>query len=72
MATSFFVFCRPDLGQQTKIDVAIHSRVDTSKKEIKEIAALWVHYLSFCSLFEIKGKDINAFWRSEVLKFKRK
>lgn len=30
----------------TRIDVSIHSRVDTSNKEIKEIAALWINYLN--------------------------
>lgn len=33
-------------GQPTKIDVAFHSRVDTSNNEIKAIAALWVNYLN--------------------------
>ena len=33
-------------GQQTKIDVTIHSRVDTTQREIKEIADLWINYLN--------------------------
>src|SRR5688572_6914949 len=32
-------------GQQTKIDVTIHSRVDTTEREIKEVAMLWINYL---------------------------
>lgn len=32
------------LGQQ--IDLAIHSRVDTTKKEIREITTLWTNYLN--------------------------
>ena len=33
-------------GQQAKIDVTIHSRVDTTQKEIKEVAELWIDYLN--------------------------
>jgi hypothetical protein len=32
-------------GQKTSVDITIHSRVDTSKYEIKEIVALWTNYL---------------------------
>ncbi len=33
-------------GQHTNIEITIHSRVDTTKKEIKEIATLWSNYLA--------------------------
>ncbi len=33
-------------GQQKKIDFTIHSRVDTTQKEIKEITKLWIDYLN--------------------------
>lgn len=55
------------IGQQTKIDVAIHFRVDTSKKEIKEVAALWVNYLNSQpdSLYD------NPWWNNaEKLKYR--
>jgi hypothetical protein len=42
----FLLSENPTMGQQTKIDVAIHSRADTSKKEIKEVAELWTNYLN--------------------------
>lgn len=32
--------------EQEEIDVTIHSRVDTTQSEIKEIAELWVDYLN--------------------------
>lgn len=56
------------IGQQTIIDVEIHSRVDTSKKEIKEIAVLWANYLNSTpdSLYD------NPYWNNaEKAKYKR-
>ena len=42
----FLFSANPTFGQQTKIDVTIHSRVDTTQKEIKEVAVLWTNYLN--------------------------
>ena len=64
----FLFAANPTIGQQTKIDVAIHSRVDTSKKEIKEVAGPWANYLNSKpdSLYD------NPYWNShEKLKFRR-
>src|SRR4051812_21544720 len=33
-------------SQSKNINITIHSRVDTSKKEINEIATLWANYLN--------------------------
>lgn len=63
----FLFSASPAIGQQTKIDVTIHSRVDTSKKDIKEIAALWINYLNSQpdSLFD------NPYWNNaEKVKYK--
>src|SRR6478736_1174336 len=38
--------CVLTYAQKPTINVTIHSRVDTSKQEIKEIVALWTHYLT--------------------------
>jgi len=38
--------CILTFAQKPTIDLTIHSRVDTSKQEIKEIVALWTNYLS--------------------------
>lgn len=54
-------------GQQTKVDVTIHSRVDTTNKEVKEVAALWIHYLNSRpdSIYD------NPYWNNaEKSKFK--
>jgi len=54
-------------GQQTKVEVTIHSRVDTTKKEIKEVAELWINYLNSKpdSLYD------NPYWNNaEKIKFK--
>lgn len=54
-------------GQQSKIDVIIHSRVDTTQKEIKEVAVLWIDYLNSKpdSLYD------NPHWnKAERLKYK--
>ena len=55
-------------GQQTKIDATIHSRVDTTQKETKEVAKLWVDYLNSKpdSLYD------NPHWNNdEKRKFKK-
>ncbi len=54
-------------GQQKNIDITIHSRIDTTNKEIKEIAELWIGYLNSKpdSLYD------NSHWnKSEKLKYK--
>src|ERR1700759_1703466 len=64
----FLFFANPTRGQQTKIDVIIHWRVDTTKKEIKEVAALWINYLNSKpdSLYD------NPYWNNaEKIKYKR-
>lgn len=40
------LICSLAFGQKTSVDITIHSRVDTSKYEVKEIVALWTNYLS--------------------------
>lgn len=55
-------------GQQTKIDVTVHSRVDTTNIEIKEVALLWIKYLNSKpdSLYN------NPYWNNaEKIKFKK-
>lgn len=54
-------------GQQAKIDVTIHSRVDTTQYEIKEVSELWINYLNSKpdSLYD------NPHWnKAEKLKYK--
>ncbi len=54
-------------GQQAKIDVTIHSRVDTTQHEIKEVSELWINYLNSKpdSLYD------NPHWnKAEKLKYK--
>jgi hypothetical protein len=54
-------------GQPSNIDVIIHSRVDTTQKEIKEVAVLWIDYLNSKpdSLYD------NPHWnKTEKLKYK--
>ncbi len=56
------------LVQQTKIDVTIHSRVDTTESEIKEVAMLWINYLNSKpdSVYD------NPYWNNaEKNKFKK-
>ncbi len=63
----FLFSANPTIGQQTKIDVAIHFRVDTSRKEIKEVARLWANYLNSTpdSLYD------NPYWNNaEKVKYK--
>src|SRR3954464_14778815 len=60
-------YTNKNFAQQTKIDVTIHSRVDTTKPEIKEVALLWINYLNSKpdSLYD------NPYWNSaEKLKFR--
>lgn len=54
-------------GQQSKIDVIIHSRVDTTQKEIKEVAVLWIDYLNS----KPDSSYDNPHWnKAERLKYK--
>lgn len=63
-----FLFASSQIyGQQSKIDVGIHARVDTTQKEIKEVAELWINYLNSKpdSLYD------NPYWnKAEKLKYK--
>lgn len=55
------------LAENKKIQVEIHSRVDTTKNEIKEIATLWTNYLN-------SEPDIikdNQYWNEEEKKLYR-
>lgn len=63
----FFFLANQTFGQQTNIEVSVHSRVDTTQKEIKEIAELWINYLNAKpdSLYD------NPYWNeAEKGKFK--
>ncbi|MFZ6664652.1 hypothetical protein [Peijinzhouia sedimentorum] len=63
----FLLLSTQILGQQTKIDVTIHSRVDTTKAEVKEVAELWINYLNS------KPDELydNPYWnQAEKLKYK--
>ena len=65
---AFLFFATKTFGQYTKVDVTIHSRVDTTKKEIKDVAELWINYLNSTpdSLYN------NPHWNNyEKLKFKK-
>ncbi len=62
-----FFYTNQTFAQQTKIDVTIHSRVDTTQIEIKQVAKLWISYLNSKpdSLYD------NPYWNKvEKLKFK--
>jgi hypothetical protein len=62
----FFFPSNQIYGEHLKIDVAIHARVDTTKKVIKEIAELWIDYLNSKpdSLYD------NPYWNKvEKLKY---
>lgn len=64
----FSFYSNKTFAQQTKIDVTIHSRVDTTNFDIKEVAMLWISYLNSKpdSLYD------NPYWNSaEKFKFKR-
>src|SRR5689334_23084295 len=55
------------LFENQKIQVEIHSRVDTTKNEIKEISTLWTNYLSA----EPDKISDNPYWNEEEkLKYK--
>ncbi len=63
----FLFSANQTFGQKTKIDVTIHSRVDTTQREIKEVAFLWINYLNSKpdSLYD------NPYWNNaEKAKFK--
>lgn len=63
----FSFYADNTFAQQTKIDVIIHSRVDTTNREVKEVALLWISYLNSKpdSLYD------NPYWNNaEKLKFK--
>ena len=64
----FLFSANQTFGQQTNIDATIHSRVDTTQREIKEVAALWINYLNSKpdSLYD------NPYWNNaEKIKFKK-
>jgi hypothetical protein len=52
---------KPPLIESQKIQVEIHSRVDTTKNEINEIAALWINYLNS----EPDKISDNPYWNEE-------
>lgn len=58
---SFFLGTSLVISQTTSIDVIIHSRIDTSKQEVKAIANLWIDYLNSSpdSLYD------NPYWNIE-------
>jgi hypothetical protein len=63
----FSIYLNKTFAQQTKIDVAVHSRVDTTNLEIMEAAMLWISYLNSKpdSLYD------NPYWNNaEKFKFK--
>jgi hypothetical protein len=54
-------------GQQTNFDVTIHSRVDTTHIETKEVANLWINYLSS----KPDSLTDNPYWNNaEKIKFR--
>lgn len=64
----FSFYANKSFAQQTKIDVTIHSRVDTANIEKKEVAKLWIAYLNSKpdSLYD------NLHWNNdEKRKFKK-
>jgi hypothetical protein len=63
----FLFSANQTFGQQRKIDATIHSRVDTTQREIKEVAMLLINYLNSKpdSLYD------NPYWNNaEKVKFK--
>ncbi|MBL8005551.1 MAG: hypothetical protein JNL36_10690 [Candidatus Kapabacteria bacterium] len=58
---SFFICTSIVTSQTTSFDVIIHSRIDTSKPEVKAIANLWIDYLNSTpdSLYD------NPYWNIE-------
>ena len=61
--TTGAVFCKAAYDKGG-IDL-VKKLLETPRDDEKLVATI-------CTSFEIKEKDIDAFWRSEVLKFKRK
>jgi hypothetical protein len=55
------------IKEKTRIPVEIHSRVDTTNTEIREIATLWVNYLSS----EPDKISDNPYWNEEEKKIYR-
>ncbi|MCO5250191.1 MAG: hypothetical protein M9949_02070 [Candidatus Kapabacteria bacterium] len=63
----FLFSAHQTFGQQRKIDVTIHSRVDTTQREIKEVAMLWINYLNS----KPDSLHDNPYWNNaEKVKFK--
>lgn len=63
----FLISANQTFGQLRKIDVTIHSRVDTTQIVIKEVAMLWINYLNS----EPDSLHNNQYWNSaEKVKFK--
>ena len=63
----FLFSANQTFGQKTKIDATIHSRVDTTQREIKEVVMLWINYLNSKpdSLYD------NPYWNNaEKVQFK--
>src|SRR6476661_11140960 len=63
----FLLTVNRTFGQKTKINVVIHARVDTTQREKKEVAVLWINYLNSNpdSLYD------NPYWnKTEKTKFK--
>ena len=63
----FLFAANQTFGQATKIEAAIHSRVDTTQSEIKEVVVLWINYLNSKpdSLYD------NPYWNNaEKIEFK--
>jgi hypothetical protein len=64
----FLFSANQSFGQERKIEVTIHSRVDTTQTEIKEVAVLWINYLNSKpdSIYD------NPYWnKAEKIKFKK-
>jgi len=51
-------------AQKSDLNITIHARVDTAQSEKREIADLWINYLSS------KPNSFEEFWRTEALRFK--
>jgi hypothetical protein len=58
------LICKLTNSQTSKINIIIHSRVDTSKKEVREIVDLWTNYLNSQpdSIYD------NPYWNEEEKK----
>ncbi len=64
-----FLFTANVFGQQSnKIDITIHSRVDTSNQEVKAVAQLWMNYLNA----QPDSSYDNPYWnKAEKLRYKK-